>query len=123
MGSDGVDRTHANPPMPLEWHPWYRDKTWLYDWLKGVHNLNQPIMRIPVTPPLRAKFAESDDVAAEPSSLGIVTLTKNEATGPAPYVGKPFCYVWTVAVDDYGRGIATDSRIHYIEPWKYPGRW
>lgn len=106
--------------MPLEWHPWYRDKTWLYDWLLGRGSFPKDRVEIPVMPPLRAKFAESVDVAAEPTRLGRVTLTKNWAVGAAPYVGKPFCYVWWVATDDLGRGIATDSEIHYIERWDVP---
>jgi hypothetical protein len=27
--------TPTKPPAPLEWHPAYRDRTWLLDWVEG----------------------------------------------------------------------------------------
>jgi hypothetical protein len=40
-------------------------------------------------------------------------LTMRKCWGPAPYVGRPFAYVWKVAVDDNGRAIAGEARIEY----------
>lgn len=107
------------PPMPLEWHPAYRDKTWLYDWLLGRGPYQTDRVKIPFVKSLLAVAREGEPVP-EADPMKEFVLTKNQAAAPAPYVGEPFCYVWTVAVDDLGRGIATDSEIHYLDQWRVP---
>lgn len=101
--------TADRPATPLEWHPWYRDKTWLLDWVQGR---NSPVIRIPVTRPLLAAF-ETD---GSPPTLGagVVTMERRKAAGPAPYVGRPFHYRWWVGVDNLGRQIASDAWIAYL---------
>lgn len=102
----------GEPPMPLEWHPWYRDKTWLLDWLNGATGYPASHVKIPVVPPLRVAYSVNPEDSA---TLNTVTLTKHRAQGWAPYVGRPFVYAWTVAVDELGRGIANDSERVYVE--------
>lgn len=95
----------ATPPPPLEWHPWYRDKTWLMDWLDSTDYA----VEIQVKPPIRA--ALTADIPQR------VRLTKQKAQGPAPYVGRPFVYGWSTATDNLGRSIASDARVVYLEEW------
>lgn len=108
-------------PSPLEWHPYYRDKTFLLDWLEGRGHLAGPEVRLPVTPPLSHLIRDIGKMTypAEDFPLPQVrTLTKRKAAGLAPYVGRPFHYEWHVATDDLGRHIAGDSRIVYHDPWR-----
>lgn len=93
------------PPAPLEWHPWYRGKAWLLMWLES----DEHTCVIPVAGPVR--FREWDAVSP---SFSRVTMTKQTAYGPAPYVGDPFMYLWTVGTDEYGRSIASEARIDYM---------
>lgn len=95
---------------PLEWHPWYRNKTSLLDWLnhRGRYADTNPL-RIPV--PVFA--LDGDDLEVHE-----IALTRHRAAGRAPYVGCPFHYTWTVGVDSLGRQIASDSTRHY--PWHDP---
>jgi hypothetical protein len=95
------------PPAPLEWHPWYRDKTHLLDWLERgqQHNYLVPVSR-------RARFCEGGSVY--PDTISCAALTKRRAFGLAPYVGRPFVYTWWIATDQQGRSIAGGSRIEYL---------
>lgn len=96
------------PPAPLEWHPWYRDMTYLLDWL--IHGTENTYF-VPV-PPRRVQLVV--EPSAYPDELACAALTKRQAGGPAPYVGDPFIYTWWTATDQYGRSIASDSRIEYL---------
>jgi hypothetical protein len=99
----------ATPPEALDWHPWYRDKTWLLEWLESTDfdRLLVPVSR-------RARYREFNaDGPITPVSRNHVELTKRVAFGPAPYVGEPFRYVWHAATDQYGRSIAGPSRVVY----------
>lgn len=101
------------PPMPLEWHPWFRGKAYLVDWLHDkAHPFGRNI-RLPVPRPPRFCGIDEDVKPAE-LALNCVTLTKREAYGNAPYVGEPFVYVWPVATDEYGRSIAGEARIQHL---------
>jgi hypothetical protein len=107
-------------PAPMEWHPAYRDKTWLWDWLERrgeFSDLN--VIVLPVMPKLRAGFRSEDDSPDVPS-VRRLTLTRIKAWGPAPYVGDPFVYMWMCAYDELGRMIAGESHITYVdvEPWQ-----
>lgn len=100
-------------PMPNEVHPAYSDKAqWIRDWLDGKYpSFDQHTLRLSV--PRRAAFMAE---AAYPISADlprVATMTRKHCAGPAPYVGRPFIYVWDVAVDGYGRAVAADSRIEY----------
>jgi hypothetical protein len=102
-------------PMPMEWHPAYRDKTWLLDWLecRGAY-ADKGVIVIPIMPRLRATFRAEDDDPFD-SSMRTLTLTRIKAGGPAPYVGNPFVYMWYCAYDELGRTIAGEAHIRYID--------
>jgi hypothetical protein len=100
------------PPAPLEWHPWYRNKTWLLDWLehRGPY-ADLDVLRVPV--PRRLSFTLDVAPSSTEPAMSIRVLTRRKACGPAPWTGRPFFYAWTVGTDDLGRHIAGDSRIVY----------
>ena len=100
------------PPAPLEWHPAYRDQTWLLDWLEGRGGWPAHHIRLPIVPPLRFHAYDPDaPITVEPVRDRI--LTKQRAWGAAPYVGRPFAYWWYFATDELGRSIAGDTRMRY----------
>lgn len=112
---EGCERSvMTEPPPPLEWHPAYRGKTWLLDWLEqtgpyaDLYTIKLPVMR-----PLKFTTA----VEPEPDTIvdHVITMTRHKATGLAPYVGRPFVYLWYVGVDNLGRAIASDSHIAYLD--------
>lgn len=96
------------PPIPLEWHPFYREYTELLDWL------NQPggshVVMVARMEPIRIDATELYPMAPSPEPW---VLDKRKAWGPAPYVGRPFVYAWQYATDQLGRAIAGESRIAY----------
>lgn len=102
-----------NPAPPGEWDPYYNGEEWLREWLRES---GRPDIRIPVMPTMRWTAAP-ELFSAEPPA--VLTMTKRKAYGPAPYVGRPFVYVWHVGVDNLGRQIAGESQIVYTdpEPW------
>ena len=116
------------PPTPLEWHPFYRDRTWLLDWLerRGAFADHHHI-RLPVPPPVRAWLLEEPDPSIP--DFRELLLTREKCWGPAPYTGWPFVYVWSAASDHLGRWIAGEARIVYLDwnpsmpfgPWEKPG--
>jgi len=103
-------------PMPLEWHPWYRDKTWLLDWLEGKSGYPEDAIVIPVPPRLYWQ-REENRIGPETISDRQIVLTKHRAWGSAPYVDTPFHYEWTTATDHLNRSIASDARIVYDDRW------
>jgi hypothetical protein len=107
------------PPPPLEWHPYYRNRTWLIDWLEGRGPYaNNPTLRIPVLPSMATLMRSALRGEPEPDLVPMprtLTLTRSRAVGLAPHVGRPFVYEWQVATDDLGREIASDSRIVYTD--------
>lgn len=97
------------PPEALDWHPWYRDKTWLLEWLESddFHDLTVHVRRV-------MRFGYFDpEVPITATQKRVAILRKESAAGPAPHVGWPFWYEWNVATDQYGRSIAGESRIVY----------
>lgn len=99
----------GTPPDALDWHPWYRDKTWLLDWLESEDFTDLAVRARPVM-----RFRHFDpDVPITAAPKGESLLRKRIAIGPAPYVGRPFLYEWYTATDQYGRSIAGESRIVY----------
>lgn len=106
-------------PDPLEWHPAYRDETWLIDWLErrgpygGYRHLRLPRLAQPPTYTVGA-----DELHPDMDTLRITILTREKCWRPAPYVGRPFRYVWPVGIDQLGRCIAGEARIVYeIDYW------
>lgn len=106
----GQVATDSCPP-PLSWHPYYRGKTWLIDWLNGKSDIPEWDIRIPIIE-RRSVFAESDIHLARPS-MRTLHVTKRRAWGLAPWVGRPFHYEWYIGTDELGRHIAGESRIIY----------
>jgi hypothetical protein len=102
----------GGPPRPLYWHPWYRDRTELLDWLNSS-DYSPRIIPIPTAP--RAVFWDiaEETYPTRPPSWTQLRLTKQRAFGLAPYVGEPFGYAWYVASDELGRSIAGEARIVY----------
>lgn len=95
----------SRPPIPLEWHPAYREMPWLLDWLNGPERyLQLPLM---VRTNLTAYWTEDE---TSPSTLRTITFRKQWAYGPAPWTEAPFYYEWTAGVDNIGRMIAGESR-------------
>lgn len=92
-------------PMPLEWHPAYADQTWLLDWLAT----QEPYLVMDIPRPFRVSDLDESLILVRRTMM----LRKRRAAGPAPYVGRPFRYVWTVATDDVGRSIAGDAERVY----------
>lgn len=98
------------PPPPLECHPWYRNRVdQLWAWLNGP----EESITIAVTPAVTIR-AYLEPQESDPGGLRRLHLRKHRALGPAPYVGRPYRYVWNTAVDDNGRWIAGDSHIEYL---------
>lgn len=98
----------GTPPDALDWHPWYRDKTWLLEWLESDDFTD---LAVPVRNVMRFRAFDADaPITAGPREA---LLRKQIAVGPAPYVGRPFLYEWNVATDQFGRSIAGESRIVY----------
>lgn len=107
-------------PMPLDWHPAYADKTFLYDWLMEEGGRDYVEVAY-VKEPLTASFL-SEEPAPMSVSFGRHRLMKRECMGRAPYVGRPFHYRWRVGVDELGRAIAGDS-VRWYDPsdaWRWP---
>lgn len=102
------------PPAPLEWHPAYRDQTWLLDWLEGRGEHPTHCIQFPIVPAMRA--IEPHDESSTTEMLPMRTLTKQRAWGAAPYVGLPFRYEWFFATDELGRTISGEARLRYADP-------
>lgn len=110
-GSTGA----GHPPRPLYWHPWYRGKTRLWEWLESsAHEL-----RLPVIPKLDFRSYHVDGHIDSAKPL-VLELRKRKAFGPAPFVGEPFFYRWYVATDQFGRSISSEAQIVYPDPgWSF----
>lgn len=113
-GEDDGKVSPDGPPRPLYWHPFYRDRAGLIDWL---NSRDQTPLYLAIPRRIRlVEFREGDALLDAPRDLSLerLTLTKNIAAGPAPYVGEPFCYRWNIATDQLGRSIAGEARIQYF---------
>lgn len=103
-------------PMPLDWHPAYRDKPWLMDWLTGTEHE----VRIPVNKPLRVHDFDDAAEVSRPADATVLLLTKHRAAAPAPWTHRPYQYAWPVGVDQMGRAIAGDSTPHLLGEHRAP---
>lgn len=88
-------------PLPLERHPFYDDKTWLIGLLAEGG--------------AAVEYVQAGNLL-EPGDVERLLITKQRVVALAPYVGDPFYYEWIVGTDNYGRQIATDSRIVHYPP-------
>jgi hypothetical protein len=93
----------SRPPPPLEWHPAYRDQTWLIDWVN-----NGPSRRIVLPIPAKAS-CDFDEVNTYPLERR-VTLERHRCIGLGVYTDDPYIWMWWVGVDSVGRRIAGESR-------------
>lgn len=97
---------------PPQTHPYYADKPWLLDWVEGRGLYAQSdTVNLPVFPTLRP---DADTV--DPSALPLrrITVTRRMVIARAPYVGRPFIYMWPVGVDNLGRCLVGESRLVYL---------
>ena len=63
--------------------------------------------------PLAAMLTEAPEPFA-PFDVPTHRLEVKRAWGPAPHVGRPFVYMWDVAVDRLNRWVAGPTRIEYL---------
>lgn len=96
-------------PPPGEWHPWYADKPWLMQWLNNPQSM---YYRVPIAPVPRLSFVPS----VYPDIRELI-LTKRQAWTWAPWAECPYIYAYYVASDQYGRLIAGDSWVEYIDDY------
>lgn len=103
------------PPAPLTIHPYYRrdDRMWLVDWLNDEAHPFGNYVRLPMPAP--AALIWAPDEAWAPTEQKCLLLTRQRAYGFAPYVGRPFVYVWNAASDQHGRWVAGERRIAYLD--------
>lgn len=104
-------------PSPGEWHPAYAGLPILFGWLNGVGEYaDRGTLRIPTRLGVGPSSMTADETyPTEPLPQPMI-LTRRRCAGPAPYVGRPFCYMWWVATDDWGRAIAGDAHMRYLTP-------
>lgn len=98
---------HQWPPPPNTAHPALAHQATFVRQLMadGRHNIILPR-------PQRASFlAYGDGATVEKSATTLLTV--HRVWGLAPYVGDPFIYVWSVAVDGSKRWVAGDSHSQY----------
>lgn len=99
-------------PPPLETHPWYADKPWVWQWVAGkAPEFPKDMLRIPVMPVISTAIFSG---TADEPGLKVITMTRHRAWAPAPYVGDPFIYTWWVGKDSLGRYVSSDAEIQYV---------
>jgi hypothetical protein len=81
------------------------------EWLDGHPPYDPYILRLPIVHKPSTGDRGSYDIYDTQLTGHELILTKQKAWGAAPYVGRPFVYVWKVATDQYGRSIAGDTMI------------
>lgn len=106
------------PEWPGEAHPWFASigmgPAIFADWLNDDGPFAD-VGAMKFTVP-RQLCVLADPVDDRDTFDDVRTLTRHRVFAPAPYVGRPFVYVWNVAVDGHGRQLAgTAVRIHYID--------
>jgi hypothetical protein len=89
-------------------HPDFADQPYLRAWIDDPHGRNSATF----VDPIPAIWVRDSEIAAPARNLAYV-LDRCRVVGPAPYVGRPFVYLWDVAVDRLGRWIAGPSYIVY----------
>jgi hypothetical protein len=108
------------PMAPGTCHPAYADKQEvILNWLANSQDSYYPLL-VPYMTPLRSWLNGRDDPAngpVQPIGMNHHTLRREKAAGPAPYVGRPFVYVWHIAVDELGRQVAGPAERVYTSPF------
>jgi hypothetical protein len=103
---------------PLEWHPAYEDRPWLMDWLNGQGPSGRhPVIKLSM---MRGLEWGHMDRHRSSSLSGTRLLRRQQCWALAPYVGREFVYIWSVAVDELGRAIAGEAGIQYLRPEEAP---
>lgn len=101
---DGRTRVADDVPMPGEWNPAYAGddlRPALEHWLR-THRTQVLHLPIPLDEP-------------ELCAMKTHVLEMRKAFAFAPYVGRPFVYLWRTATDELGRSIAGDTEIRYVQ--------
>jgi hypothetical protein len=101
-------------PWPNTCHPAYNGNATVRDWVnrRGPY-ADLHTLRLPVFHRLVYSLAAAPDPLDDAPAVN--TLSRRRAVGRAPYVGRPFVYVWDVATDELGRHVAGDTRIQYLD--------
>jgi hypothetical protein len=116
----------AEPPLTYDFrqhapgvvHP-ALDKPFLRNWINGRGAYaNRQYVRYPAYAPFKID-ADPEPIAT--TSMKIETVTQHKCAGPAPYVGRPFCYWWWVGIDDLGRTIAAEETTlqYLVSEWEW----
>jgi hypothetical protein len=104
----------TNTALPGEWHPAYEQyRNMLGRWLSDPTEPDRFMVAFP-------RALRFDEAFADPSfdlpSYRSFTLTRVRCFGAAPYVGRPFVYMWRAGIDELGRAVATETaEIVYTE--------
>jgi hypothetical protein len=100
-------------PMPGECSLFYRDDAdMLRSWLRAGRT-DPMIYAVPPIEKAWRRDGSEDMFGPEPKRI---VLAVKHCAGPAPYVGRPFAYLWPVVVDDLGRYVAGDATIEFTTP-------
>lgn len=98
------------------------DKPFLRDWIneRGPYARRWDVRYAvePKQPWFHGFAADSDPVGP---SFDVEIVTRNKCAGPAPYVGRPFCYWWWVGFDRVGHSIAADEThlVYTVDEWEW----
>lgn len=119
-----TDDLAVRPPAPGEWHPAYQCDALAAALRDFLESSMSTTLRLPFPPPCRFPAAV-EPLVPELGELPCHVLTKRKVMGPAPYVGRPFVYVWRCAIDELGRAVAGPAHIVYtsddtIYDWSDP---
>lgn len=97
------------PPAPDTVHPVFQGAA---PTVRQLMARSLSAIRLVRPEPLSA--ATFDDPKPNGPNQADHVLTVREAVGPAPYVGRPFCYAWRVAVDGANRWVAGPADMLYL---------
>ena len=101
---------HMEIPLPESCHDFYKQSQWIRDYLDTKEVQNRFICvaeRNPISISVLENKPYNDPYHV--FTVGIKTEWR-----PAPYVGRPFVYVWNYIIDYKGRAAAGKAHIHYV---------
>jgi hypothetical protein len=88
-------------------HPAYQEQAAM---IRHLMETRRGVILLPKLDRARSFEALESQTFETTTTESTMLMIKN-AYGPAPYVGKPFCYVWKVAVDELERWVAGPAEI------------
>lgn len=101
------------PLAPSEHDDYYAGDA---DMIRHYIAAGRPYIVVAEPHPLEAVRQQPDLDDRLSPSFKTRTLTVRRAVGPAPFTGRPFRYLWRVAVDDEGRQVAGDEVEQWFDP-------